>query len=625
VSKLTFEITALDKVTAELGKINSQISGFSNKASSAFGGISKAVGLFSGAMSAVFAANKVAQIVNSGLEYGETIATISRKTGMATGEVQKWKYVTEKMGSSLDSLARPLRAMDTMIYEDSKSLKVLGIATRDSNGAFRDKSKVLEDVLIKLAGIPDPTERSAVATKLFGKGAGEMLAIVGEGPEKIRALIDETHNYGVILSDELITKLDEAKKKQELLQKQLEITKIKMVAVATPAIGHWLTGMNMLIDQWAKGFETMTDKSGIGAVIATKNLESMNAELTKQQELVKKYDSYAGMINGKKIWSPETYKLMEEARANVMALTSAIYQLNQEKNKPTGKTIPDIVPKTPKKDTTADWLKDNAITIGRAMDSESDKRATKQKKLIQDTAKIWDGDINRKWQQQKKFDEMMFDNQKDSASKEIQITQKKYDAMYGIADLTAEQMKQLEKRNADEIKAVKTQQTIDAAQMAISTLQSVVGQQHKYIVGYKALAMAEAGMNTYTAATKALNAALPPFNFILMGITIAAGLAQQAKIAAMSFASGGFAPPGSFIRTGEQGMEYMHMLPGGGARVFNSNTSNQIDRSDRSSRAMTVNIYDQSGNLSKQMQRSLLKGEMDRFLNQFMTRASRRL
>jgi hypothetical protein len=219
----------------------------------------------------------------------------------------------------------------------------------------------------------------------------------------------------------------------------------------------------------------------------------------------------------------------------------------------------------------------------------------------------------------------MFDNQKDSASKEIQITQKKYDAMYGIADLTAEQMKQLEKRNADEIKAVKTQQTIDAAQMAISTLQSVVGQQHKYIVGYKALAMAEAGMNTYTAATKALNAALPPFNFILMGITIAAGLAQQAKIAAMSFASGGFAPPGSFIRTGEQGMEYMHMLPGGGARVFNSNTSNQIDRSDRSSRAMTVNIYDQSGNLSKQMQRSLLKGEMDRFLNQFMTRASRRL
>jgi hypothetical protein len=65
-----------------------------------------------------------------------------------------------------------------------------------------------------------------------------------------------------------------------------------------------------------------------------------------------------------------------------------------------------------------------------------------------------------------------------------------------------------------------------------SQLLEVAGEKNRSAaIAGKVLASAEAGINTALAATKALSAAPPPFNYALMLGTIAAGLAQQIKIA----------------------------------------------------------------------------------------------
>lgn len=56
----------------------------------------------------------------------------------------------------------------------------------------------------------------------------------------------------------------------------------------------------------------------------------------------------------------------------------------------------------------------------------------------------------------------------------------------------------------------------------------------------KALAIANAIMNTYEGATKALAKYPPPFSFALAALTVAAGLAYVAKIASTSYQRGGF-------------------------------------------------------------------------------------
>lgn len=64
-------------------------------------------------------------------------------------------------------------------------------------------------------------------------------------------------------------------------------------------------------------------------------------------------------------------------------------------------------------------------------------------------------------------------------------------------------------------------------------------------IAYKAMAIAQASMDTYKAANMALASAPPPFNFILMAATIAAGIANVGKIAG-AFAAGGIIPGNSY-------------------------------------------------------------------------------
>jgi hypothetical protein len=56
----------------------------------------------------------------------------------------------------------------------------------------------------------------------------------------------------------------------------------------------------------------------------------------------------------------------------------------------------------------------------------------------------------------------------------------------------------------------------------------------------KAVQIAQAIMNTYTGATKAMASYPPPINFAMAALTVAGGLAQVAQIRAQSFEGGGF-------------------------------------------------------------------------------------
>ena len=80
-------------------------------------------------------------------------------------------------------------------------------------------------------------------------------------------------------------------------------------------------------------------------------------------------------------------------------------------------------------------------------------------------------------------------------------------------------------------------------------------QNKKFFAAMKAFAIAEAIINTYQGATKALATYPPPFNFIAAAATVAAGLAQVATIRAQTAQRGGTLIGGSAAVVGEDGPE----------------------------------------------------------------------
>jgi hypothetical protein len=171
----------------------------------------------------------------------------------------------------------------------------------------------------------------------------------------------------------------------------------------------------------------------------------------------------------------------------------------------------------------------------------------------------------------------------------------------------------MKKLGADTEKSNK-QQALSAASTFISVGQQIIGKQHENIVAYKAFAMAEAGMNTYVAATKALTATpWLPVNIAMMVATIALGLAQQAKIAKESFQFGTGYAGGGLAEVGERGRELVR-LPRGSQIYSNQEIRNQ------NTQQLIINNYDQSGNLSGSLQREIRGGDGEKFLSELRER-----
>lgn len=126
--------------------------------------------------------------------------------------------------------------------------------------------------------------------------------------------------------------------------------------------------------------------------------------------------------------------------------------------------------------------------------------------------------------------------------REILEVEQQYDELFRLAEKSGTDITALEEQKAKAIRLIKNQQTrdaLDAANASLENIKQIFGEETK---AGKAAAVAQSTINTYSAATAALDDAPVPFNFILAATTIAAGLQNINKILSVQepqFAQGG--------------------------------------------------------------------------------------
>jgi hypothetical protein len=182
----------------------------------------------------------------------------------------------------------------------------------------------------------------------------------------------------------------------------------------------------------------------------------------------------------------------------------------------------------------------------------------------------------------------------DKLAVELEFRKKEIDA---AADAEIKIL-QLTAGNEDKIKDINAKAATDKASVTSKTNKEVDADNNKLtdmtitdasaalttIFGNsKAAAEAQAIINTYQGATKALAELPPPFNFIEAGLVIASGLANVAKITEQNFATGtsGFVVPSGYnndnYRIGLSSGEKVKVTPKG--------------KSDASSSGVTLNVH----------------------------------
>ena len=176
------QLDELKRKSSTLGQVATKIGEFGSKAEAA----GKALAPISAAAGAV-------DLALAGLAYksgkaADDLNTLSTQTGISTEDLQKYAAAAdlvdvplETMTKSQVKLTKSMSAAKDGSKKQAEAFDKLGVAVTDSNGELRDAGDVFDDTIKALGKMENPTERNALAQKIFGKNASELNSLIADG------------------------------------------------------------------------------------------------------------------------------------------------------------------------------------------------------------------------------------------------------------------------------------------------------------------------------------------------------------------------------------------------------------------------------------------------------------
>lgn len=258
---------------------------------SSFGSKMKTGLLIAGAGIAAFGATAgvaLGKSISDVSKYGDHVDKMSQKIGMSREGFQKWDYVLQRAGTSIDSMAPVMKKLSTSAVENSDAFQKLGISQEEV--ASMSQEELFGRTIEALSGMEEGAERTALASKLLGKGASELAPLINGGTEAIEEQMKMAEEYGMVMSDDAVKASADFVDAQTTLQGTLTGLKNKVTAEFLPAATDVVNGLAMMAaGDFMGGFDLI--KEGVGEFIG--NITSRVPEMiTKGGEML------AGFIQG---------------------------------------------------------------------------------------------------------------------------------------------------------------------------------------------------------------------------------------------------------------------------------------------------------------------------------------
>ena len=139
----------------------------------------------------------------------DDLNTMSKVTGIGTDELQKYKYASDLVDVSVESIAKSNKKLATNAYNAANGSKSqaeafdkLGVSVTDADGNLRDSDAIFQDTITALGKMENETERNALAQKLMGKSASELNPLIEDGGETYKMVADTLKKYNLDYVDQ---------------------------------------------------------------------------------------------------------------------------------------------------------------------------------------------------------------------------------------------------------------------------------------------------------------------------------------------------------------------------------------------------------------------------------------
>lgn len=507
--------------------------------------------------------SEITHSIKKAVEFADVMGKTAQKVGLPVEELTKLRVAAELSDVSMESLSKSLGILSKNIVEAAKgtgeaseTFKRLGVEVEKSDGSLKSSNEVLAELAGAFEKTTDGAGKVAAAMTLLGaRGGRDLIPLLNEGKESLLEWGRVAERMGLVV-------LPQTAAQAQKFQDNLKVLKLAQEGVANIVVEALLPAFVRITDQWVDSAKTgdLVSSTAQGIIRNFKELvvvvfqvaaaDKILAEGLKAIQDLFVETSIAGTAaQFEKIGGIfGTLKdAMSEARNEALRLFTQITvgakptnDLQVATDKVT-KTINDLTLKT--RELRGDFaalapgFADQAVKLGLTDEKAKGLALTvggltaKQAELNTAMAAFTGAQMLQgalePWQQ---FEQ--------------QLT--RINALYQAGGINAEQAAILSKKAAEETGQAWNIATSSMLGDLASGLQAFEKENKAFAVAGKIAASAQALINTYTAASKALAIYGPtPFGFAAAAAAVVAGLGYVAKINAQNFAAGGsFKVPG---------------------------------------------------------------------------------
>src|SRR5262245_2053392 len=551
-----------------------------NKATGLLEGFAKTIKGIGVTLAAAAAPAALVKSIESTIESMDKLNKQSQKLGVPVEELSAMRYAAKLADVEVDTLSISMGklAKNMSAVAGGKggpaadAFKAIGVEAKRADGSLKTTSEMMTELAGKFAQFEDGAAKTALAIAIFGKAGANMIPFLNQGTKGLQEATEEAKQFGLVLDK---TTTSAAERFQDNM-KRLAAIQEGIVTRATAGLVVQLDDLSRALVAVAKDADTMqaiiTGVSGFikGITIAVIGLSNWLGQLARDARLVG--EVFAGIKNldwdaittAYSKWqetSKQANKQADEQIKSLMGLHSTILpviddwvQLSNVQQMAVLKPAPIIATKnaldefiTSQKKALAQHQAE-AEAVGQLVGTRERLRVTMQAEAI-----ALANNITLTEAQNQKIREL--GNEAQLAAQKLlglqlqqefltpfeQYEQKirDIDAAYKAAGGNAAAYEAARMKAAYKLAETYGEVAKSIVSPMAEAFKTLAQMNKKYAGIAKAAAIAEALVNTFLAATKALASAPPPFNYAAAAAVTAAGLVQVAKISATEFSTGG--------------------------------------------------------------------------------------
>ncbi len=461
----------------------------------------------------------------------DAIDELSQKLGIAASTLSKLTYAAEISGTPIANFSMGVRrlsdALEMVAGGDTttkagRALDALGISATTSTGQLRPMESVLIDLAAKFESFKDGTGKTAIALALFGETGDSLIPFLNQGRVGIERLAAEADRLGISLTDaaaaaagQLNENLDKLSKAGDTLYRQ----------IAERVVPGFVTLTEQLIDNGQKYGDVKT-----GVELASDAINGFSRLLMALDNIVRELSISVPAL-GERLQMYATLDF-EGARKNFEETSRAIAAESERAAAKVREFW--IATEGPPSGPTANQVNraGKGDMFGTPEEEKTEPPIIKGIKAISD-AKAAQNEIlaesNRLWQEGTRITNEVLTP--------LELLHQKQ-----------EQINKLLRENA--ISAETASRAMQKAALVTSNAYataagSIVNDLGKVFENNKAVAIAQALINTYQSVTNAWANVPWPLNIAAAGAALAAGMAQVANIKSTNKSSSGGGGGGS--------------------------------------------------------------------------------